>query len=172
MTQLVSQSEFARLQNCDKALISRLKAAGRLVIVDGKVDVEASRALIEQTSSPGYAKAAQPTNEGKGGVHDKAPGKISHTADFNHARARNETAKAELAEMEAAKVRGTLVDAEAVRLYAADLGASFRAALEILPDRLSSELVPLNDAEAIRAVLVENFEQLLADMSSKIEKGV
>ena len=52
---LVTQSEFARLQKCDKGYISRLKQAGRLVMVDGKVDVEASRALIAQTAHPNYA---------------------------------------------------------------------------------------------------------------------
>jgi hypothetical protein len=74
--------------------------------------------------------------------------------------------------MESAKIRGSLVEAESVRLFAADLGATFRAALEVLPDRLASELVALQDVESIRAVLVENFEQVLADLSLKIEKGV
>ena len=55
MTQLASQSEFARLEGVDKGHISRLKGAGRLVMVDGKVDVAASRARIAATSHPSYA---------------------------------------------------------------------------------------------------------------------
>jgi phage terminase Nu1 subunit (DNA packaging protein) len=81
-------------------------------------------------------------------------------------------AKAEMSEMERDKMRGSLVDAEQVRLFAADLGATFRAALEILPDRVASELVVLNDVESVRSVLVEAFEQLLLDLSLKIEAGL
>jgi phage terminase Nu1 subunit (DNA packaging protein) len=173
MSKGVTQSEFARLQKCDKAHISRLKSAGRLVLVEGKIDVDASRALLAQTAHPSYSKnAANLTQEAHGGAATHSAGKSTHIADFNHARARNETAKAELAEMESAKIRGSLVEAESVRLFAADLGATFRAALEVLPDRLASELVALQDVESIRAVLVENFEQVLADLSLKIEKGV
>jgi phage terminase Nu1 subunit (DNA packaging protein) len=169
MSQLVNQAEFARMQGVDKAHITRLKAAGRLVMVerDGKplVDVEASRAKIAETADPAHESAQ---TGGKAG----GKGGNTHSVTYNEARARNELAKAELAEMERDKQRGSLVDAEAVRLFAADLGASFRGALEILPDRLAPELVPLNDAEAVRAVLVENFEQLLHDLMMKIEKGV
>lgn len=165
--QFVNQSEFARMQGVDKAHISRLKEAGRLVMVeqDGKqlVDVAASRALIEKTSSPSHAG---------NGSNSGAAAKMSPSAAFNEAKARKETALAEQAEMEAAKMRGSLVNAEEVRLFAADLGASFRAALEVLPDRLAPELVAMQDVEAVRGALVESFEQLLHDIASKIEQGM
>ena len=158
--QLVSQAEFGRMQNWDKAYISRLKQSGRLVMVDGKVDVEASRTRLSETADPAHA------NSGGNGKN------ASHSVTYNEARARNELAKAEMAEMERDKVRGSLVDADAVRLFAADIGATFRGALEILPDRISAELAPLNDAESIRAVLVESFEHVLSEIGAKIEKGV
>jgi phage terminase Nu1 subunit (DNA packaging protein) len=168
MTALATKTEFADLIGVHKSHISHLIAAGRIVLVGegrtAKVDIAASRALMQQTADPAHA--------GKGGAHDMAPGKMSHISDFNRARARNESAKADLAEMEAAKERGSLVDAELVRLFAADLGATFRAALEVLPDRLAAELVALHDVDAIRALLVENLELLLIDLTMKIEKGV
>lgn len=156
---LVSQAEFARMQGCDKGHITRLKQADRLVMQDGKVDVEASRQRIAQTADPSHGKGEVPASNNARPV-----------GTYNEARARNEMAKAELAEMERDKMRGKLVDADEVRLFAADLAASFRGALEILPDRLAPELVPLNDTEAVRAVLVETFEQVLTDQADKIAK--
>lgn len=157
MSGLVTQAEFAAILGCDKAYVTRLKQAGRLVMADGKVDVEASKKRIEETSDPSRAE------------HGKS---ASPSIAFNEAKARNELAKAEIAEMERDKMRGTLVDADEVKRFASNLGATFRGALEILPDRIAPELVPLSDADAIRAVLVDAFEQILSDLSIKIEKGI
>jgi hypothetical protein len=59
MSKGVTQSEFARLQKCDKAHISRLKSAGRLVLVEGKIDVDASRALSRKPPTQVTAKMPQ-----------------------------------------------------------------------------------------------------------------
>lgn len=182
MSNLVSQSEFARLQGVDKSHITRLKSAGRLVIVDGKVDVEASRALIAQTAHSSYADNAknstQPayesTRRDEGASIAQPPqGRTEQAAmSLQSSRAVKENYLARMAKLTFERESGKLVDADEVRLFAADLGATFRAALEILPDRISSELVPLQDVDAVRAVLVENFEQLLSDLSTKFEKGI
>lgn len=160
-----TQSEFAGLIGKDKSYVTRLKKAGRLVMVQTsegeRVDVEASQALI--------AKTADPSHEGKGADKAQAAGK-GGSGSYNDARTRNELAKAQTAELDLAVKLGKLVDAEEARLFAADLAATFRGALEILPDRLAPELVPLKDTEAVRAVLVENFEQLLTDLADKIVK--
>lgn len=184
-----TQSEFAAIIGKDKSYVTRLKQSDRLVLVQTpegeRVDVEASQARIAATSHPSYAKAQAAQNAPQGenggwdgqGAAEQGGGASGATqqarnADFNEARARNEMAKADIAEMERDTLRGKLVDADAVRLYSADLGATFRGALEILPDRIAAELVPLNDVEAIRAVLVEAHEQVLHDLAIKIEKGV
>lgn len=160
-----TQSEFAGLIGKDKSYVTRLKKAGRLVFVQTsegeRVDVEASQALIAETADP--AHAAQDAKQGQGA------GK-SGNGSYNDARTRNELAKAQTAELDLAVMLGKLVDAEEARLFAADLAATFRGALEILPDRLAPELVPLNDAESVRAVLVESFEQVLMDLADKIAK--
>lgn len=160
-----TQSEYAGLIGKDKSYVTRLKKAGRLVFVQTsegeRVDVEASQALIAKTADP--AHAAQDAKQGQG-----AGKAVSGT--YNDARTRNELAKAQTAELELAVMMGKLVDADEARLFAADLAATFRGALEILPDRLAPELVPLSDTEAVRAVLVESFEQVLTDLADKIAK--
>lgn len=169
----VSQAEFARLQGWDRSYVTQLKKADRLVMSEDskRVVVDASLELIKKTEDPARQDVKdRHENErgGKGGQHDKPAAKGS----YNEARTRRELAEAEQAEMAAAKMRGTLVNADEVRLFAADIGATFRAALETLPDRLAPELVALKNVDDIRAALVENFEELLGDLSIKLEKGV
>jgi phage terminase Nu1 subunit (DNA packaging protein) len=125
------------------------------------VDVEASKALLVQTADP--SRASVEADKGKG-----MP-KVAHST-YNDARTRNELAKAQTAELDLAVKLGKLVDAGEASLFAADLAATFRSALEVLPDRLAPELVPLNDTETTRAVLVESFEQVLTDLADKILK--
>jgi phage terminase Nu1 subunit (DNA packaging protein) len=157
-----TQVEFASLLGKDKAYVTRLKQQGRLVMVgegrSARVDVEASQALLSASADPS-----------RGRVTEAKTPNVKHSS-YNDARTRNELAKAENAELDLAVKQGKLVDAEAVRLFAADLGATFRGALEILPDRLAPELVPLSDTETIRALLVESFEQLLTNLADKIGK--
>jgi hypothetical protein len=186
-----TQSEFAAILGKDKSYVTRLKQADRLVLVGNLVDVEASQARIAATAHPSYAKpqAAQNTTSAQNAPRGENGGRVgqgyadqengtasapqqARNAYFNEARARNEMAKAEIAEMERDAMRRKLVDSDEVRLYSADLGATFRGALEILPDRIAAELVPLTDVETIRSVLVEALEQVLHDLAIKIEKGV
>ena len=49
---LLTQTDFAKQQGWQKSYITQLKAAGRLVMVDGLVDVESSLALIARTADP------------------------------------------------------------------------------------------------------------------------
>ena len=161
-----TQSEFAALIGKDKSYVTRLKQNGRLVMAQTdagqRVDVVASKALLAST--------ADPSRTGKDGAQQSAGDGRGGGINYNVARARNEQAKAQMAELELAVKQGKLVDAEEARLFAADLAATFRGSLEVLPDRLAPELVPLTDTEAVRAVLVESFEQVLTDIADKIAK--
>jgi phage terminase Nu1 subunit (DNA packaging protein) len=121
---------------------------------------------IKETADPTRQEAVQKRTMGMGDT--QATPTVSES--FNDAKTRKEIAQAEMAEIELATMRKNLLDAAEVRLFANDLGATFRAALESLPDRLAHELVPLTDADEIRAVLVDTFEQLLGDLSLKIGK--
>ena len=160
-----TQSEFAVLIGKDKGYVTRLKQNNRLVMVGegrgARVDVEASKALLDQTADP--SRASIEADQGK------VVPKVAHSS-YNDARTRNELAKAQMAELDLAVQMGKLVDAGEASLFAADLAATFRGALEVLPDRLAPELVPLNDTETVRAVLVESFEQVLTDLADKINK--
>lgn len=169
-----TQTEFAALLGKDKSYVTRLKQAGRLVITaDGLVDVEKSKNLIAATADPSRSAAVeQRANEQ---MQQERPPAAPSNQDaignsFQAAKAVNEKYKALTAKLEYEQASGKLVDASEARLFAADLAATFRGALEVLPDRLAPELVPLADTETIRALLVESFEQVLTDLADKILK--
>ena len=180
-----TQSEFAALVGKDKSYVTRLKQAGRLVITaDGLVDVEKSKNLIAMTADPSRRDAVVSrenvgaASTGSGQAHESpAPGRAAPSPQesqignsFQAAKAVNEKYKALTAKLEYERASGKLVDSEEAKLFAADLAATFRGALEILPDRVAPELVALSDTETIRAVLMEAFEQVLTDLADKIKK--
>lgn len=168
----VTQKEYAALRGVSKQMISKLKRDQRLVMTpDGLVDVDASNTMIEKTAHPGYTNRMPPMTEPERDTQPD-PETIPAVGTYTEARARNEMAKAEIAEMERDLMRGDLVRADEARRFAADLGAIFRTALETLPDRISAELVPLTDIEAVRALLVENFEDILTNVANRIDKGI
>ena len=71
--QCMTQSAFSRHLGVDKAHVTRLKQAGRLVIVDGLVDVEASKRRIEQTAGT-RDDVARRHAEGRAGRSDQRGG--------------------------------------------------------------------------------------------------
>lgn len=174
----VNQAEFAALLGKDKSHITRLKQAGRIVLTaEGLVDVEKSQALIAATADPSRAAQVEARANEQMRQEHSAPSpppaqqqESSIGNSFAAAKAVNEKYKALTAKLEYEQASGKLVDASEARLFAADLAATFRGALEVLPDRLAPELVPLNETETIRALLVESFEQVLTDIADKILK--
>lgn len=167
-----TQSKFAAILGKDKSYVTRLKQAGRLVIAeDGLVDVEKSQALIAATADPSRnAQAEARSNETM--RSERAPNQQQDAIgnSYQTAKAVNEKYKALTAKAEYEQLIGKLVDADEARLFAADLAASFRGAVEQRRDRLAPVLAPINDVEAIRAVLTEEDDQMLTDLADKIFK--
>ena len=155
------------MQGYDHSYVTRLKQADRLVMVRGKVDVAASRKLLEDTADSRYAPQRKEFKQPENNDEDD-----SASLNLQRSRAVKENYLARMAKLNFERESGKLVEADEVKMFAADLGATFRAALEILPDRISADLVSLDDTDAIRAVLIEEFEQVLMDISAKIDKGI
>lgn len=167
-----TQSEFAAIIGKDKSYVTRLKQSGRLVLTaDGAVDIEKSQNLIAMTADPTRAAAVEARQSESAAPRQlSTPSVDAIGSSFQQAKAINEKYKALTAKLEYERASGKLIEADAARLFAADLAASFRASLEILPDRLAPELVPMSETETIRALLVETFEQVLTDLADKITK--
>lgn len=181
MSNLVSQAEFARLMGRDKALVTRWKQAGRLVMVDGLVDVEASRQRVQASESPlPHHQAAHEAADGGrnrpatafsgGGMGDGMGSLEKIGLKLKFEQARKTQAEAEKAMMQRDQMAGRLLDADAARRHVSSLGLTLRSTLESIPDRLAGPLSAESSPERVHAMLVEEIEQALNYAAEQIGK--
>jgi phage terminase Nu1 subunit (DNA packaging protein) len=175
----LTQAQFARHLGVDRAHITRLKQAGRLVLTPaGQVDVEASEARIAATADPAKAPVADRHAAGRAAAVDgqnqpkTAPEEegdpIAGTPDYQKARARREEANANIAEIELAERAGHLMETAAVVAVLADAGATCRSMLETLPAILAPQLATLSDDHACRQLLEEHIGSALNELSDRL----
>lgn len=179
MSDPVSFSEFARILDVSPSYVTKLRDAGRLVLTDDgkKVCVEASRQRIAETESgsPQHVAAREHHAQQRLNLPPSAtndfPAESTPTpgtrADWER---REAAARAQLREIELAKMRGDLVETTAVQRAGNEAGGVLRSALENLPDQLAPLLAegdPEREAR-IYAQLRDHVEQLLGEISDKL----
>lgn len=175
----LTQAQFARHLGVDRAHVTRLKHAGRLVLTPtGHVDVAASEARIAATADPAKAPVAERHAAGRAAAVDgqkqaktapESEGDAADgTPDYQKARARREEANANLAEIELAERAGQLMETSAVVAVLADAGATCRSMLETLPAVLAPQLATLSDDHACRQLLEEHVGAALNELCDRL----
>lgn len=178
MTQYVTQAEFARILGVDPAHVTRLKQADRLVIERGKVNVEASRRLIEETSDPGKEEVRESWQEYRSAknTENNAQRDSKKTEDavfpasdakeiqriFQKSKAIEKQCQAGLAQIQLDLALGKVIERTEVEAVIEDVFGALRQKLENLPHRLSPELVG-KDLDAIRAVQKQEINAILSE---------
>lgn len=182
----LTQAAFARHLNVRPSYVKKLKDTGRLVMVsDTLIDVEASEARIRETADPGKVAVAERHAARRAGqaaavdAHKTAktaadPGEpeapeVPGTPDYQKARARKESANADLAEMEARTRAGQLMETAAVMAAVADAGATMRTNLATLSAILAPQLATMADENQIRLLLEDHIEQALGELVERLD---
>jgi hypothetical protein len=168
MSEFVSQAEFARLMDWAKSYVTKLKQDGRLCIrADGKVDVAASKLMIEQTGGSSRPDVTERFAKERGAVPpgDNEEEKPTDWAGPSKAdsAAKKEHFSALHAEADYRTRIGELVEAKDVAAAIADVSIVFRQTLENLPARVASELIG-KDLDQVRATLKQEIYSALSDM--------
>jgi len=162
----MNQADFARHIGATPGYITQLKTAGRLVMQGRMVDAEASVKLIADTHDPGKAGVAERHEKER---EQKQTGQaLDITMEgsiYQHYRAMNEKSKNQLLDMEVKQKQGILLVADEVRMAVADGDAIIRNRLESLPDMLAPQLAEISDEQKIRALLMDQIEYLLGELS-------
>ena len=182
----VTFSEFAALQGWQKSYVTKLRQAGRLVLVEGRVDVAASKARIHETESGAKQHSAVRRHWKKN--RDKtspppenppAPPPDIEDDDSQNIRGtraywdrREAAARAEMREIELAKMKGVLIAREDVDFVLNDFGATWRGLLENLPDRLAPQVYPLTTLEETHTAIVEASEELQREMAETMKRRI
>lgn len=183
-----SQTEFARRLNKDKAHVTRLKQAGRLVMaVDGLVEVEASLERIEATRGQRFdterrweeyrahpADSAPPVQAKPAPTESPAPTQDAalSTDEISRrtrlAQMRKEEAEAQKRELELNELTADLLRRDAVEKALLDAVAVILSAGENLPDRLAPQLVGIEDMERVRARVKDEIEGFFVTISAEL----
>lgn len=173
--ELLSKSEFAARKGWSKPYVSKLGKQGRLVLTDdGKVDVARTEQLLLESADPskaGVAERHQRERVQKGVTEHVAPDAkptdpLSAPAggyDFQKARAQREFFLAQLAENEARKSSGELVERQAVENAAFATGRQLRDLLLGLPKQISPELAAITDPWELERQLTSHLRRVLDD---------
>lgn len=149
--QTMTRAQFADHLGVSRSYITKLANTGRLVLAeDGRINVAASQAALKaSTGAPERAVAAAATEA------------------FADWRERKERAQAEMAEMDVAVRRGTLMQADQVRAAAVAAVTMLRSRLELLPDQLAPQLAATSDELRVKAIIAAEVEAALAELSTQ-----
>lgn len=178
---VISKTEFAARRGWAKSYVSKLASQDRLVLTeDGKVELEATEALLDKTSDPSKAAVADRHHHDRlqRDVYSQLSPLVEPTPtaappqlyggdgkqpDFQKARALREYNMARLAEMERLKVEGSLVLKEAVETGAYDAGRLLRDQLFGPLPQLSHDLAAMTDPWLIEKHLTATFRRTLEE---------
>ena len=160
---VVSKTEFAARRGWAKSYVSKLANQDRLVLTqDGKVDLEATEALLAQTADPSKAAVADRHHQDRlqRDVYSQLASHVEPTStaapppaimpagqlpDFQKARALREHNLAQLAEIELHKAKGSLVALATVKTVAYNAGRMLRDQLLGMPPQLAPVLASMTD---------------------------
>ena len=184
---LENQSQFARRLGHDKAYITRLKQAGRLVMENDLVNVEASLARIQATqgdrpqvaefhaeqrelksmTAPSHGSPSMAGNQSAPG-HDLSLDKARRLRAISEARIK--TAQADQEEMARDKMAGNLIAREDVDFVLRDFGATLSSLLENLADRLAPIVYPLTTLSETHTAIREMAEEIQLEMAETMQR--
>lgn len=165
--QLMTKAAYARHRGCDEKAVRKAIAEGRISAIGGKVDPEVAdiqwerntRARVRPTqpqqadlvdigadvSTPGTQAKTSPPAAGD----DKPPGDPTYMA----LRVRREAADMEKAEIETAKLRGSMVMRDDIDRAMFAMGREIRDQLSACARRISSEVAGLTTTESCEEVI-------------------
>jgi len=186
---LISKADYARHRGVTGAMVSHWTNANRIVIVDGKVDRDASDRML--------AASRDPARGGKKGKSDgsipntlqgsRAPGAEGGTApggasdSYAAVRTLREGYRAKTEEVEYRQRIGELVEKDAYDKALADALGPILAAFDTLAPRLAPKIAGESDARkvqntidaavaAIRQSIADTLQQMIANALSDTQQ--
>ena len=172
----MTKAEFARHINKKPGYITQLHAAGRLVMDGNKVNVEESIQRIHDTRDPSkqgvadrHAQAREQKQQSSSGPSNKIDIDSSGSA-YQRAKAVKEKYVALMAKTNYEREIKQLLPVDEVKQAVMDGDIIIRSRLESLPDILSPQLAAESDERRIRALLIEQIELILSELSRSFHK--
>lgn len=167
---VISKTEFAARRGWAKSYVSKLANQDRLVLTDdGKIELEATEALLAESADPSKAAVADRHNrlrlqrEAQTAAEEPAVTQVGTAADFQKSRALREHYLALQERDNYRKQQGTLVEREAVETGAYNAGRLLRDQLLGMSPQLAPELAAMSDPWQIERHLTAAIRRSLED---------
>jgi hypothetical protein len=149
---LLTPAEYARHRGCTRQAVHEAARAGRITLIDGKVDPVAADAQWAARSRPRVKADRQPPPA------EAAP---DEPAGYGHWRARRERADALAAEHALAELRGELLRREVMERVVGELASRTKEAVLQIKGRIAPLLAAETDVLKITAMLDAEFRSAL-----------
>nr|SPS06250.1 protein of unknown function [Candidatus Nitrotoga fabula] len=175
----VTKSEFARLMGVHKSTVTKWADAGRIEVINGRINVHEARRRLTATENPHPQAQAQIDRhasekavrmQNSSSVHSTpALEKIGTALKIETYKLQK--AKAEIANLELDRAAGLLVERAEVEYVLAEFASTFRYLLESLADRLAPAIAAhRGDVTAIHAEIELASAALLNEMSEAMKR--
>lgn len=179
MSELISLREYGRRRGVSAMAVSKAAKAGRITLVDGKVDPSTADRdwpaktnpgqLAHREQAPGRQADPEAGQETPSDGHEGAQngnGKGASGAAYGQARAIREGYQARLAKIEYEKEVGALVSADEVRAQAFKVARTARDSLLSMPDRLAPVLAGESNQFEVHRIMSEEIRRVCNDIAS------
>lgn len=174
-TPLISQSEYAKQRGISREAVRQAVAAGRINLIDGKIDPAVADIQWAANTRNPKAAFAQPKLLIERSIPDPAAPfpdtAIPQTVyDLQLSRAKREHHEANIAEMRERQKAGELVELAQVHLAYTTLAAQLRSALERIPDKIATRIAAETDEHTVHALLLAELDQAMLDMANTADQ--
>lgn len=180
--QLITKSAYARLRGCDEKAVRKAVNEGRISLIDGKIDPAVADIQWARNTRARVSQAAVPTDDLLGAgeadvlqaaaASGRAAAAPAAEPGYMAFRSRREEADAQIAEMNAAKMRGTMLMRQDVDRAMFEIGREIRDRLTACARRIASEVASVNTAEACESIVDREhrivLELLVTSLREKI----
>jgi phage terminase Nu1 subunit (DNA packaging protein) len=160
---LISQAEYARHRKVSRQYISRIAKAGVLVMRNGKVDVAASDAVLDD--KPVAIEPDRPAQSGRAAAGDSGG---QQPTSYAQARLADMVYRAKLRRLDYETRSGRLISADEVKSKWFVITRQIRDKFLSVPSKLSPQLAALNDAREVRELLDAEIESILRALQDDI----
>lgn len=179
MATLITQAAYARARGVTKQAVSAAVKAGRIRLIDGKIDPEIADIQWQRNTSHEHRQRALGGVDrgiGAGGIVTTTPAEPPRNAPrdpegqgdttFLEAKTRSEQARAELFELELAQKRGELVVAEEVRRATFEKSRIARDALLALAPRLAPQVAAESDVAKCHDLIMAEVRMICQELAA------
>ena len=161
---LISQAEYARHRGKSRQYISRLAKAGVLVMRNGKVDVGASDAVLDDRPVAVEPNESVPSTQAQPGA--ETPGQQPNS--YAQAKLAEMVYRAKLRRLDYETRSGKLISADEVKAKWFVIERQIRDKLLAIPAKLSPQLAAIGDAREVRELLDTEITTILRALQDDI----